>query len=334
MVYGLDTRIPFRLAHVSTQVFEIFPSLEALPLSVRQLVIALPDSQILGDKVSLKKIESLLARFNIIAVEPESIAIKRALQFENKAQESCFAIFHHDSERSFLCVFLHQEKIFFHEEKVADKEIAKKRFSKLFEKDYPSCVIEHYYEDTDWLLSTGLSLWNEKTCQNLLPLSFTPRLEGKSMVKLFLKAGFYGLATVFLIYALLLILLHFQDEKISLFEDALPQITQAETVNQKMIELDATLKMLESISEARPLPLHFLEALNAVMPEGVFLDTLTLKQNRVTMAGRSETQAQAETLLKNISANKNFHHAKFETLTQNDSTPPYHFSFEISLDIQ
>jgi Tfp pilus assembly protein PilN len=335
MYYGLDTRKITRLACAAESSFEILPLLDKARCGTRKIVIALPDTQRHGEVVSLSLLTPLLESpaLNVVAVELESVAIKRALQHENKAQENCFVIFHHDETRSWWSVFYQQQQLFFHEEKVDDIEIAKKRFSKLFEKNYPELTIEQYYEDTEWLLSTGLSLWDEKTCQNLLPCASVNKGERK-LVKYFFKAFLYGILAVCLIYSILLLLMHFQDEKISAFEARLPQIQAAETLGEKIQALQSSASLLNALSVKQRVPSSFLETLSTTIPEGVFLDALTLKKNQATMTGHAETKAQAEMLLKNIKNQKRFKQAAFTELTQDDANLPYHFHFTLTLETQ
>jgi type IV pilus assembly protein PilN len=265
-------------------------------------------------------------------------------------------------------IFFYQENILDN-----NQEMIIMRGLKLFKIEFPELVIENYYavggcadkisnwgkipditkklkftsdldkqllttDNTQWLLACGLSLWHKKSSWNLLPWRDREKKEGKKILfKYILKVILYSCGVILLLHGLLLLALHLQDEHNSVLDEKIVKLnTSAQTVNLAQLKinlLQSHIKTLEQISADQLLSSQFLENLSKSMPDGVFLNSLTLENKKISLTGRAETEVQANALLSKLKQNAIFSKPDLKNISQDESTPPYHFDFTIEMEL-
>jgi len=368
--FGLDLSCPFRLVDLNNDRFEECSLLASCSTQSDEINIALSDFIIFQQTLTPQKlialnefIQALSAqRISVKAIDTESQAIARALHYFDPASvNECRVIFNisYSSQKEHrLWLSTHQNKntLFFHEEKihVESGNITEKYISflyralKLLKLKQSELKINKYYlltPDTNlraWLIASGLSLWNEKENHNYLPklasslnlpLSFR---EKKLMMKQLLKTIFYGFAILLVIHLALISFLHIEKNKSILLQKKLSAI---HTQSQSLISLKTRLQSLNQqtnsftlLQNNLHLPIPQLESLGHIMPEGVFLNSLAWENNNISITGRAQLEDQIQTLHKNLISDHHFEHVSIKNISQDESTPPYHYSFIIETE--
>lgn len=205
-----------------------------------------------------------------------------------------------------------------------------------FESD--RCQEKFKKENTQWLLACGLSLWDKKTSWNLMPWRESDkRKERKTLFKQFLRVILYGLGVVLLAHGLILLALHFQDEHNSVLDEKIQKLnTQASTVNQleqKINTLQSHIKTLKQFPDNQLSAIRFLNNLSQSMPDGVFLNSLTVELRKASITGRAETVAQINVLLATLKHHSGLTNVLLKNTSQDESNPPYHFDFNIEMEL-
>lgn len=193
-------------------------------------------------------------------------------------------------------------------------------------------------ENTQWLLACGLSLWDKKSSWNLMPWRESDkRKERKILFKQIVKVMLYGLGIVLLTHGLILSALHFQDEHNSVLDEKIQKMnTKALAVNQAEQEINtlrSRIKILKQFSDDQLLSIRFLNNLSQSMPDGVFLNSLTVLHRKASIAGRAETEAQINALLDTLKHRSDLVNVILKNTSQDESNPPYHFDFNIEMEL-
>ena len=250
-------------------------------------------------------------------------------------------------EKLAIAVFLNQKKIFFHEEKVnnANQLAIFNRFLKLFSLQYPDiniktikfCVLNP--DNAACLIACGLSLWQENTDQNFLPVDYySPVYEKKFFRQKIFKTALYSLMLVIFLHLISCSLLNFYTHKLKALQDKVkiiqPDIQQLDQINHKNKLITLQLSALKSIKYQHEYIINFLSQLNSLMPEGIFLNTLHYQASKIFLTGAAQTKTQITVFLNSLLKNKFFVHPCLKNLQRNNTDPFYPFNFTIETHTQ
>jgi len=193
-------------------------------------------------------------------------------------------------------------------------------------------------ENTQWLLACGLCLWDKKSSWNLMPWRESDkREERKNLFKLMIKVILSGMGVVLLAHSLILLTLYFQDAHNSGLDEKIQKLnTQALAVNQAEQEintLQSRIKILKQFSGDQLLPIRFLNNLSQSMPDGMFLNSLTVEHRKASIAGRGETEAQINALLNTLKHRSDLVNVILKNTSRDESNPPYYFDFNIEMEL-
>lgn len=372
--YGLDySSGSYRIVHLTQEIFDEQTDLALIDFhGNKKVVLAIPDGHFFQNSFSdyqLKKLEEIfrtltLHNIDLKAIDVESRAIARAITYFDTKAPACFGICQISplasiapapepkSYRLWLGIYANTQTVFIHEEKTGD--IAKNgslilhRALKLCRVKHPSLRIEKYYLLTPdspaspWMLSAGLSLWDEKKHENLLSqipasiLQHPPKGEKKSMFKIMLKTVVAGLLTIGLLHGSLFLFSLFQQHRLNVLQHKAAHISHTVTLLENTKDQTALLKKhlsaLTALKHKEDHPNHFLEQIGRVIPEGLFLTHFTLDNHAVTFSGRAQTQHQIDTFYTHLKEldTLSLHHIELSPVELDNTYPPYHYRFNLT----
>lgn len=90
-------------------------------------------------------------------------------------------------------------------------------------------------------------------------------------------------------------------KEIQVLQDELKEITELEKQKEQLL---SRMKVIQTLQTRRPQVVHLFYEMAATLPEGVYLQTISQKHNKLTIAGKSDSNARVSAYMRNLAASE------------------------------
>lgn len=91
------------------------------------------------------------------------------------------------------------------------------------------------------------------------------------------------------------------DREIKKVDERLKEIKELEVIKKALVD---RMEVIQKLQESRPEVVHLFDDLNSTLPEGLFLTKIEQEGTKLTIEGKSESNARVSTYMRNLEKSK------------------------------
>jgi type IV pilus assembly protein PilN len=108
------------------------------------------------------------------------------------------------------------------------------------------------------------------------------------------------------------------------------QIMEIENLDKTRQKLEDRIKVIQELQSSRPQIVHLFDDVVTVLPDGVYLSSLTQKGNSVTFQGQAQSNARVSSMMRNIDDSEWLNRPKLDYIESKEKTGTGYSHFKLT----